>query len=86
MNRTLLIALMVYFIGYLICAVITMPLIIWAVHEDEREEGIYREQETPELFGRAALMSILLSVIWFLLIPLYILMLAEKITGRGEDD
>lgn len=86
MNRVLFIALTVYLIGYLICVVITIPLIIWAVHEDEKEEGIYREGVTPDLFGRTVLVSILLSMLWFLLIPLYILVAAEKITGRGEDD
>lgn len=86
MNRALLIALAIYLIGYIICAVITTPLIVWAIHEDEREERGYIEQDTPDLFGKAILVSMFLSLIWFLLIPLYILVLAEKITGRGEDD
>lgn len=86
MNRALLIILAVYLIGYVICLAITIPLIIWAVHEDEKEEGAYMEQDTPGLFGKAFIVSMFLSVIWFLLIPLYILMLAEKIAGRGEDD
>lgn len=86
MSRALLIVLAVYLIGYVICLAITIPLIIWAVHEDEKEERGYREQDTPGLFGKAFIVSMFLSVIWFLLIPLYILMLAEKIAGRGEDD
>lgn len=86
MSKAILIVLVVYLIGYVICLVITTPLIIWAVHEDEREEGIYMEQDTPGLPGKAFIVSMFFSVIWFLLIPLYILMLAEKIAGRGEDD
>ena len=86
MSRALLIAVAVYLIGYLVCLIITPPLIVWAIHENEREERGYIEQDTPHLFGKALLLSMFLSLIWFLLIPLYILMLAEKITGRGEDD
>lgn len=86
MNKILLIILAVYLIGYIICLAITTPLIVWAVHENEREEGIYIERETPGLIGRAFLVALFLSMIWFLLFPLYVLMLAEKIAKRGEDD
>lgn len=86
MNKVLLIILAVYLIGYVICLAITTPLIVWAVHEDEREEGIYIEPKTSGLIGRAFLAALFLSVIWFLLFPLYVLMLAEKIAERGEDD
>lgn len=86
MNKILLIILAVYLIGYIICLAITTPLIVWAVHENEREEGIYIERETPGLIGRAFLVALFLSMIWFLLFPLYVLMLAEKIAERGEDD
>lgn len=86
MNKILLIILVVYLIGYIICLAITTPLIVWAVHENEREEGIYIERETPGLIGRAFLVALFLSMIWFLLFPLYVLMLAEKIAKRGEDD
>ena len=86
MNKILLIVLTVYLIGYIICLVITTPLIVWAVHEDEREEGIYIEREAPRLIGRAFLVALFLSMIWFLLFPLYVLMLEEKIAERGEDD
>lgn len=86
MSRALLIALTVYLIGYVICLIVTIPLVIWAVHEDEREERGYIEPDTPDLFGRAFLVSMIFSLIWFLLLPLYVLMLAEKITGRGGDD
>ena len=53
MNKILLIVLAVYLIGYIICLAITTPLIVWAVHEDEREEGIYIEPQTSGLIGRA---------------------------------
>lgn len=86
MSRALLIVLAVYTVGYLVCMIITPPLIIWAIHEDEREERGYTEPDTLGLFGRALLASVLLSFVWFLVVPLYILMLAEKITGRGKDD
>ena len=86
MSRALLIVFVVYTVGYLVCMIITPPLIIWEIHEGEREERGYIEPDTPDLFGRALLASVLLSIIWFLLVPLYILMLAEKITGRGEED
>lgn len=86
MSRALLIALVVYMVGYLVCMIITPPLIMWAIHEDEREERGYIEPDTPDLFGKAFLVAAFISLIWFLLIPLYILMLAEKIAGRGEDD
>ena len=86
MNKVLLIILAVYLIGYVICLAITTPLIVWAVHEDERKEGIYIEPQTSGLIGRAFLAALFLSVIWFLLFPLYVLMLAEQIAERGEDD
>lgn len=86
MSRALLIGGVVYLIGYLVCIIITPPLIIWAIHEDEREERGYIEPDTLDLFGRAFLVAAFISLIWFLLIPMYILVLAEKIAGRGEDD
>lgn len=86
MSRALLIALTVYLIGYVICLIVTIPLVIWAVHEDEREERGDIEPDAPDLFGRAFLVSMIFSLIWFLFLPLYVLMLAEKITGRGGDD
>lgn len=81
MSRALLIGGVVYLIGYLVCIII-----IWAIHEDEREERGYIEPDTLDLFGRAFLAAAFISLIWFLLIPMYILVLAEKIAGRGEDD
>lgn len=86
MSRALLIAAVVYLVGYLVCMIITPPLIIWAIHEDEREERGYIEQDTPDLFSKALLASMLISIIWFIFIPLYVLMLAEKITGRDDKD
>lgn len=82
MNKVLCDIGLVYLTGYAICVLITTPLIIWAVHEDEREEGIYREPGSFGLLGKAVLTSIMLSLGWCLLFPLYILMLAEKIEDK----
>lgn len=86
MSKALLTAAAVYLIGYLVCMIITPPLIVWAIHEDEREERGYVEPDTPDLFGKVLLVSMIFSLIWFLFIPLYVLILAEKITGRDEDE
>ena len=53
MNKVLLIAVTVYLVGFCVCAVISVPLIMWAVRKNDEEEGYYEPMETPELFGKA---------------------------------
>lgn len=85
MNKVLLIAVTVYLVGFCVCAVISVPLIMWAVRKDD-EEGCYEPMKTPELFGKASLTAWIISTVWFLVLPLYVLMLAEKITGKDKDN
>lgn len=85
MNKALLIAVTVYLVGYCICAVISVPLIMWAVRKNDEEE-YYEPMKTPELFGKASLTAWIISTVWFLVLPLYVLMLAEKITGKDKDN
>lgn len=63
-----------------------LPLIMWAVRKNDEEEGYYEPMETPELFGKASLTAWIISTVWFLVLPLYVLMLAEKITGKDKDN
>lgn len=87
MNRVLLIALAIFLGGFLVCMVITVPLITWALREEDRENGVTQERPTKAKDIAAILVAaIVLSLAWVLILPLYVLMLAEKITGRGEDD
>ena len=86
MNKVLLIAVTVYLVGFCVCAVISVPLIMWAVRKNDEEEGYYEPMETPELFGKASLKAWIISTVWFLVLPLYVLMLAEKITGKDKDN
>lgn len=86
MNKVLLIAVTVYLVGFCVCAVISVPLIMWAVRKNDEEEGYYEPMETPELFGKASLTAWIISTVWFLVLPLYVLMLEEKITGKDKDN
>lgn len=86
MNKALFIAVTVYLVGYCICAVISVPLIMWAARKNDEEEGYYEPMKTPELFGKASLTAWIISTVWFLVLPLYVLMLAEKITGKDKDN
>lgn len=56
------------------------------MRKNDEEEGYYEPMETPELFGKASLMAWIISTVWFLVLPLYVLMLAEKITGKDKDN
>lgn len=82
MNKVLLIAVTVYLVGFCVCAVISVPLIMWAVRKNDEEEGYYEPMETPELFWKASLTALIISTVWFLVLPLYVLMLAEKIKRK----
>lgn len=82
MNRTLLIVLAVFLSGFLVCLVITVPLIAWALREDNRENGIIPAKTTARDIGAILVVAIALSLAWVLMLPLYGLMLLEKIAGK----
>ena len=82
MNRTLLIVLAVFLSGFLVCLVITVPLIAWALREDNRENGIIPAKTTARDVGAILVVAIALSLAWVLMLPLYGLMLLEKIAGK----
>lgn len=82
MNRTLLIVLAVFLSGFLVCLVITVPLIAWALREDNRENGIIPAKTTARDIGAILVVAIALSLAWVLILPLYGLMLLEKIAGK----
>lgn len=82
MNRTLLIVLAVFLSGFLVCLVITVPLIAWALREDNRENGIIPAKTTARDVGTILVVAIALSLAWVLMLPLYGLMLLEKIAGK----
>lgn len=82
MNRTLLIVLAIFLSGFLVCLVITVPLIAWALREDNRENGIIPAKTTAKDIGAILVVAIALSLAWVLMLPLYGLMLLEKIAGK----
>ena len=86
MNRALLIALAVFLGGFLVCLVITVPLIAWALREDNRENGIIPAKTTARDIGAILVVAIALSLAWVLMLPLYGLMLLEKIAGKDGKD
>lgn len=86
MNRTLLIILAVFLSGFLVCLVITVPLIAWALREDNRENGIIPARTTARDVGAILVVAIALSFAWVLMLPLYGLMLLEKIAGKDGKD
>lgn len=86
MNRALLIALAVFLGGFLVCLVITVPLIAWALSEDNRENGIIPAKTTARDIGAILVVAIALSLAWALMLPLYGLMLLEKIAGKDGKD
>lgn len=86
MNRTLLIVLAVFLSGFLVCLVITVPLIAWALREDNRENGIIPAKTTARDIGAILVVAIALSLAWVLMLPLYGLMLLEKIAGKDGKD
>lgn len=86
MNRTLLIVLAVFLSGFLVCLVITVPLIAWALREDNRENGIIPAKTAARDIGAILVVAIVLSLAWVLMLPLYGLMLLEKIAGKDGKD
>lgn len=82
MNRALLIVLAIFLSGFLVCLVITVPLIAWALREDNRENGIIPAKTTAKDIGAILVVAIALSLAWVLMLPLYGLMLLEKIAGK----
>lgn len=86
MNRALLIVLAVFLSGFLVCLVITVPLIAWALREDNRENGIIPAKTTVKDIGAILVAAIALSLAWVLMLPLYGLMLLEKIARKDGKD
>lgn len=88
MNRTLLIVLAIFLSGFMVCLLITVPLIAWALREDDEENGITPARPLcGKDIGAILVVSIALSFAWVLLLPLYVLMLAEKIAGKdGKEE
>lgn len=87
MSRILLVALAIFLGGFLVCFIISMPLIAWALREDNRENGIIQERITVRDVGTISVAAIVLSLLWVLVLPLYGLMLLETIAGKdGKDD
>lgn len=87
MNRALLIALAIFLGGFLLCLVITIPLTTWALREEDKENGIIpARQVAGKDIGAILAVSIALSFVWALMIPLYVLVLAEKIAGKDGKD
>lgn len=86
MNRALLIAMAILLGGFLVCLVITVPLIAWALCEEDKENGIIPARITARDVGAILVVSIILSLAWALMLPLYGLMLLEKIAGKGGKD
>lgn len=86
MSRILLIALEIFLVGFLVCFIISMPSIAWALREDNRENGIIQERITVRDVGAISVAAIVLSLLWVLVLPLYGLMLLETIAGKGGKD
>ena len=85
MNKAAYIALVVFCVGFLVCLVITIPLLFWALRLEDEENGIVPARKAGRDVGGVIIVAIVLSLVWVLMLPLYVLMLAEKIAGRGED-
>lgn len=86
MNKVLFIALEIFLGGFLVCFIISMPLIAWALCEEDKENGITPVIQIKDI-GAILLVSAILSIGWVLLLPMYGLMLLEKIAGKdGKDD
>lgn len=86
MNKAAAIVVSVFFVGFLVCLVVTIPLLFWALRLEDEENGIAQgERKNIRDIGAVIIVAIVLSLVWVLMFPLYVLMLAEKIAGRGED-
>lgn len=87
MNRAIIIAMAIFLSGFLVCLVITVPLIAWALREEDKENGVIPARSLQEKdIGTILVVSIALSFAWVLLLPLYALMLVEKIAGKDGKD
>lgn len=86
MSRILLVTLAIFLGGFLVCFIISIPLIAWAIREDNRENGIIQEKTTARDVGAISAAAIVLSLLWVLVLPLYGLMLLETIAGKGGKD
>lgn len=87
MNKAVAIALAIYLGGFVVCFIISIPLIAWALYYTDKEEGVAPEKKNAARdIAAILLIAFIFSIFWVLMIPLYVLILAEKITGREEDD
>lgn len=87
MNRAIIIVMAIFLSGFLVCLVITVPLIAWALREEDKENGVIPARSLQgKGIGTILVVSIALSFAWVLLLPLYALMLAEKIAGKDGKD
>ncbi|NBH83493.1 hypothetical protein D7X88_12755 [bacterium C-53] len=84
MNKAAYMALVVFCVGFLVCLAITIPLLFWALRLEDEENGIVPARKAGRDVGGVIIVAIVLSLVWVLMLPLYVLMLAEKIAGRGR--
>lgn len=77
----------VFLIGFAVCLITSIPLVAWAVWFDDEESGIMRDsQERLKDIPNIILAAAVISIFWFLAMPLYISMLAEKIREKKGKD
>ena len=81
MNRAVEITVAIFLIGFLLCLLISIPMTSWAILEEERETGIEAEHKIKGVLLTAAVFSLF----WVVMIPFYILILLEKLAGKGGD-
>lgn len=84
MNKAAAIALAIYIGGFAVCFIISVPLITWALYYMDKEEGAAPEKKNVIRDIAAILLTALVFSVFWVFIPLYVLILAEKITGRSE--
>lgn len=72
----------VYLVGFLVCFIISVPMTVWAIIQEERETQIETEHKIRGTIATAAAFSL----VWVVMIPFYLLILLEKIAGKGGDE
>lgn len=73
----------VFLIGFIICLIVSIPLVAWAVWLDDEENGnVKKSEERLKDLPKVVLAAAVLSVFWIFAMPLYISMLGEKIRGK----
>ncbi len=75
----------IFLIGFVVCLLISVPLVAWAVRVEDEDSGIMKEsKERLKDMPKVILAAAVISIFWILAIPLYISMLVEKIRGRKD--